>query len=218
MSELKHLGNTISNKRDGNQLDIKVKAAKYIDKNNSIQQEFYFAHPESKVKLNNIYNGHWTGSQLWKLGSKELQKIEGTYNKSVKIMYDLPWARHRYLIEPLTGFPHVRRVLVGRYLSFVKMIQKSGKFSVIQLLDTILRDVRFSTGSNITTIMLMTDNNCIEDLEHGRTEVKYHEIEDSEAWRVDFLKEVVDIKYGNLLVPGFDLEELEFIQEQLCTQ
>ena len=133
-------------------------------------------------------------------------------------MYDLPWATHRYLIEPLTGLPHVRRVLVGRYISFVKMIQKSDKFSVIQLLNTILRDVRFTTGSNLRTIMLLTDNNCIEDLEHGRTDVKYHVIDESEAWRVDFIKEVVDVKCGNLLVPGFDLEELEFIQEQLCTQ
>ena len=203
---------------DGNQLDIKIKAASYIDKNNSILQEFYFAHPESKVKLNNIYNGHWTGSQLWKFGSKELDKLEGTYNKSVKIMYDLPWATHRYLIEPLTGLPHVRRIWVKRYLSFVKMIRNSRKPSVIQLLDTVLRDVRLTTGSNLRTIMLLTDKNSIEDLEFGKVDVKYHEIQESEAWRVDFIREVVDVKIGDLVVPGFDLEELEFIQEQLCTQ
>ena len=203
---------------DGNQLDIKIKAASYIDKNNSILQEFYFAHPESKVKLNNIYNGHWTGSQLWKFGSKELDKLEGTYNKSVKIMYDLPWATHRYLIEPLTGLPHVRRIWVKRYLSFVKMIRNSRKPSVIQLLDTVLRDVRLTTGSNLRTIMLLTDKNSIEDLEFGKVDVKYHEIQESEAWRVDLIREVVDVKIGDLVVPGFDLEELEFIQEQLCTQ
>ena len=218
VSQLKHLGNTISNKMDGNQLDIKIKAASYIDKNNSILQEFYFAHPESKVKLNNIYNGHWTGSQLWKFGSKELDKLEGTYNKSVKIMYDLPWATHRYLIEPLTGLPHVRRIWVKRYLSFVKMIRNSRKPSVIQLLDTVLRDVRLTTGSNLRTIMLLTDKNSIEDLEFGKVDVKYHEIQESEAWRVDLIREVVDVKIGDLVVPGFDLEELEFIQEQLCTQ
>ena len=37
---------------NGNQLDIKVKAAKYIDKHNFICQEFYFAQPETKVKFN----------------------------------------------------------------------------------------------------------------------------------------------------------------------
>ena len=48
VDRLKHLGNTISNVLDGNQLDIKIKAAKYIDKNNSINQELYFAHPSTK--------------------------------------------------------------------------------------------------------------------------------------------------------------------------
>jgi hypothetical protein len=155
VSQMKHLGSTISNKMDGNQLDIKVKAAKYIDKNNSIIQEFYFANPETKVKLNNIYNGHWTVSQLWRLGCEELVKLEGTYNRSANIMSDLPWATHRYLIEPLTGLPHVRKILVKRYLSFINMIRVSSKYALVQLLETILRDVRCTTGSNLRTIMLM---------------------------------------------------------------
>ena len=98
------------------------------------------------------------------------------------------------------------------------MIRNSGKPSVIQLLDTVLRDVRLTTGSNLRTIMLLTDKNCIDDLESGKVDVKYHEIQESEAWRVDFIREVVDVKIGDLVVPGFDIEELEFIQEQLCTQ
>ena len=105
-----------------------------------------------------------------------------------------------------------------RYLSFVKMIRNSRKPSVIQLLDTVLRDVRLTTGSNLRTIMLLTDKNSIDDLEFGKVDVKYHEIQESEAWRVDLIREVVDVKIGDLVVPGFDLEELEFIQEQLCTQ
>ena len=95
VEQIKHLGNTISNTMNGNQLDIKVKTAKYIDKNNSICQEFYFAHPKSKVAINNIYNGHYTGSPLWKLGTKELDKLYSTYNRSVKIKYGLPFADMR---------------------------------------------------------------------------------------------------------------------------
>ena len=98
------------------------------------------------------------------------------------------------------------------------MIRNSGKYSVIQLLDTVRRDVRHTTGSNLRTIMLLTDKNCIEDPETGNIDVKYHEIQESEAWRVDFIREVAEVKIGDLVLPGFDLEELEFIQEQLCTQ
>ena len=218
VNQLKHLGNTISNRMDGSQLDIKVKSAKYIDKNNSICQEFYFAHPQTKVKLNNIYNGHFTGSQLWKLGSKELDKFESTYNRSVKIMYDLPWATHRYLIEPLTGLPHFRRTLVRRYLSFINMIRKSSKNAIIQLLEIVKADVRQTTGSNLRTIMMLTDNDSIEQLDANSGDIEYHEIPDSETWRVDFVKEIVELKNGDIELPGFDRKELEEILDFLCTQ
>ena len=145
-------------------------------------------------------------------------KLESTYNKSVKMMFDLPWATHRYLIEPLTGLPHLRRILVRRFLSFVSMIRKSSKIAISQLLETILSDVRFTTGSNLRTIMLMAEKNTIEELEMGGVEIKYHDIVESEVWRVDFIKEVVDLKYGDLEVQGFTREELETIQEYLCTQ
>jgi hypothetical protein len=81
VDQLKNLGNIVSNTINGGQLDIKIKRAKYIDKNKSLLQEFYFAHPQTKVKVNNIYNSHFSGSQLWKFGSNELGKFESTYNK-----------------------------------------------------------------------------------------------------------------------------------------
>jgi hypothetical protein len=98
VDKIKHLGNTISNVMDGNQMDCKVKTAKYIDKNNTLCQEFFFAHPQSKVAINNIYNSHFTGCQLWRFGTRQMEKLESTYNRSIKIMLDLPWATHRYFM------------------------------------------------------------------------------------------------------------------------
>ena len=127
VEQLKHLGNHISNSMDGNYLDMKVKRASYIYKNNSLVQEFHFAHPLTKVQLNNIYNTHFTGSQLWKIGSREYEKFEATNNRSVKVMFDLPFATRRYFIQPLSGSPHMSRTLVGRYLSFIVKIKASNK-------------------------------------------------------------------------------------------
>ena len=153
VTQIKHLGNTISNVMDGNQLDVRIKTAKYIEKNNSILQEFHFAHPQAKVMINNIYNSHYTGSQLWKFGTRDLAKLEATYNKSIKIMYDLPWATHRYYMEPLTRVPHVSRTLVRRYISFID------KVSLAQLLITVQGDVRLRTGYNLRHTMLLLGAN-----------------------------------------------------------
>jgi hypothetical protein len=48
--------------------------------------------------------------------------------------------------------------------------------------------------------------------------IKCHELLESEAWRVYFIKEVVELKYGDLDVPGFTAEEFEVIHDFLCTQ
>ena len=217
VKKVKHLGNTISNTMDGNQLDMKVKTAKYVDKNNTICQEFYFAHPKTKVTINNIYNGHFTGSQLWKLGSKEYDKVLSTYNKSVKIMYDLPWATHRYFIEPLTGSQHVSRTLVRRYMSFMEKIKKSSKTSLKQLLDVVKNDVRLTTGHNLRSIMMLAGKNTVEELVMGNVDFDYHKVDESEAWRVDFVQEIIELRFGDLEVPGMDHDELQQILEYICT-
>ena len=54
-------------------------------------------------------------------------------------MYDLSWATYRYLIEPLTGSPHVSRILLEK-------IEKSSKSSLKQLLEVSKKDVRQTTG------------------------------------------------------------------------
>ena len=69
VDKLKHLGNTITNKIDGGQADIKVKRANYIEKNNNILQEFSFADPLSKLRLNSIYNCHFSGFPIWDIFS-----------------------------------------------------------------------------------------------------------------------------------------------------
>ena len=92
----KHLGNTLENAVNGMKLDIKTKRASYIAKNNELIQEFHFAHPKTKCKINNIYNSHFTGSPLWNLFSKESEMFYNTWNKSIRLMFDVPLKTHRY--------------------------------------------------------------------------------------------------------------------------
>ena len=216
VKQLKHLGNSISNTMEGNQLDMRVKNASYIDKNNSLCQEFYFAHPKTKVQVNNIFNTHFSGSQLWKLGSREFEKLEAVYNKSIKIMCDLPYATHRFYIEPLSGVPHVSRTLVRRYLSFIEKIRNSKKIALKQLLDIAQKDFRMTTGSNLRTIMLLTGKNRIEDLEALNEDFEYHTVDDDEKWKIDLVKELIDVRHDELTVEGLDMDELQEILEYLC--
>ena len=121
-------------------------------------------------------------------------------------------------MEPLTELPHVRRILVKRYLKFISMIRDSGKGASVQLLDLVQSDVRTTTGQNLRRIMLETGKNMTSELFTGDVDFKYHKVPEDEAWRVDFIKEIIEIKHGELEVSGFTKEELIEIQDFLCTQ
>ena len=97
-----------------------------------------------------------TGSPLWKLFTEDATRMESTWNKSVKLMMDLPLSTHRRLIEPLSGYTHISTVLIKRFLSFVSQIRKSGKTVMKQLLENVKNDVRSTTGHNLRKILLNT--------------------------------------------------------------
>ena len=216
VDKVKHLGNTISNTMDGNQLDIRVKTAKFVDKSNTICQEFHFAHPKVKSRVNRIYNGHYTGSELWKMGSKEYDKVLSTYNRSVKIMFNLPWATHRSFIEPLTGVQHVSRLLVKKYVSFIEKIKHSEKKSLKLLFNLAKNDVRTITGHNLRSIMLLVGKNTIEDI-HNIVDFDYKKLDEQEKWKVNIIEELIDIRAGAIEVPGLEVEEMEDILHFIST-
>ena len=198
-------------------MDIKTKAARFIDKCNSLDQEFHFTHPQTMIKIQNIYNNHFNGSQLWKLNSKEFTKFESSYNKSVKIIFDLPWATYRYFVEQLTGAPHMRRLLVRRYISFIEKVRNSSKTTLAQLLELVQNDVRMTTGHNLRSIMLQSGLNRVSDIGIGNCYFEYHKVSEEDMWRIDFVRELVELRHEDLDVSGIETEDLEHILEYLCT-
>ena len=156
--------------------DILVKRAAFIHKNNEINQEFYFSHPDTKIKINSIYNSHFTGSNLWNLFSREAVMVENSWNVSMRLMLDLPRETHRYLIEPLSKTSHIRKVLVQRFLKFLQQIRKSNKVSAKFLLNSICQDTRSTTGSNLRHILLSTNKSSVNELIASDAEI----IEDNE--------------------------------------
>ena len=217
-SKYKHLGINLENKIDGCQHDMKVKNAQYIGKNLDLNQEFHFSHPSTKLKLNQIYNSHYSGSVLWNLFSPGALTIESSYNRSVKVMLDLPLATHRSMIEPLTETKHIKLVLIKRFLGFMEKIQQSDKKAIKMLRQEAMADVWSVTGSNYRHIMLLLGKSSIKDVKLGDTEkLSYIMMEEMDRWKVNLIKEIIDIKAGMMEVPGFELKELDTLLCHLCT-
>ena len=218
VSSGKHLGITIENKIDGLKADIMIKRAQYIAKNNEINQEFGFSHPRTKIKLNSIYNSHLSGSCLWDLFCKEAIKMEKTWNVSMRLMLDLPRESHRCLIEPLSEITHVKIILIKRFLTFLAQIRNSNKSASKFLLESILHDTNSTTGSNLRNILLKTDkSDVIELVPNDAFQLKYHQIEDHETWKVPLIKEIIETKQEQLEIFNFTNDDIDDMLNFLCT-
>ena len=217
VSSVKHLGITIENKINGLKKDILIKRANFINKNNEIIQEFHFSHPETKIKINNIYNSHFTGSCLWNLFGRESVMVENSWNVSMRLMLDLPRETHRYLIEPLSNTQHIRKTLISRFLKFLQQIRYSCKAATKFLLASIVQDTRSTTGSNLRNILLQTNKSSIYELVPADAEkVEYHAINTKEKWRIPFIKEIIDFNHKQLEILSISKEDLEEMLNVLC--
>ena len=207
-----HLGITLTNEKNILASDMGVKKARYISRNIELNQEFHFAAPETKVKINDIYNSSWFGSVLYNLYSIEAVKLESTYNRSIKVMLDLPCQTHRGLIEPISGRKHQRTGFIKRFMVMIHQMRASKKPILKRLLSEIELDVSSTTGSNLRNIMLETSKSSIREIELSDIDrLMYFNLGEEEEWRVEMIKYLLEKKLDHQL----DSEEEEWL-EFLC--
>ena len=122
----------------------------------------------------------------------------------------------RYLIEELAG-EHAQTMILSRYVKFLQNIQKSMKLAPQLMLQKVYNNVNTITGRNIRYIQdiighqhdLLTVN-----MSWLKKNIKFSEINEGDKWRVDLIKEVVDIKQNKLQINTND-DESFLSQDQL---
>ena len=112
----------------------------------------------------------------------------------------------------------ISKVLIKRFLSFVSQIRKSGKTVMKQLLENVKNDVWSTTGHNLKKILLNTNKTSVEELNiSDYTFVRYHPLSKEEGWKVILIKELNDLRVGNLEVENLSYEETEEMISLVCT-
>ena len=85
-------------------------------------------------------------------------------------------------------------------------------------METAKKDVRSVTGHNFRNIMLLVGKTSVEAVKKDDAfKIEYFPINETDSWRIDAIKEIVDVKTGILEIVDFEMEELEDILTYLCT-
>ena len=134
------------------------------------------------------------------------------------LMQHLTFNTHRYFLEPVSGLKHHKFTLITRFLTFISRIEKSKKILPRVLLQAIKRDCRSVTGSNLRNILLLTRKDDISEIfESDIQQMIYMPVPNHEEWRIEMLKELIDVKWGDATIDYFDDREITEIIEEICT-
>ena len=207
VSKFKHLGHILY--KDGNSShDTVYKMNIFIGKFHSLCQLLKNKDPIIYVKLIKVYLIDFYGSNLWNFYDKSSQKFYTSWNRMIRNVFSLPYKTHRYLIEPVSGIPHLKTMVIDRFIKFHDSIVNCNKVITRNLAFIQAKDCRSDFGRNINNICRESNTLLFSNVKKGA--IKYFPISDIEKWRVPFLKEL--LQRNQLFIPLND-DEINFLIE-----
>ena len=159
----------------------------------------------------------FSGSSLWDLFSSEADSLVNTYSLSVKIMCNIPRETHRYLIEPISERPHLKFILIKRFLGFKNQVNKCPKSIIKKFFKLCQNDTQSITGSNFRKIMLLCKKTSIDHIvDTDIDNLSFCEIPENEEWRLNLVKDLIEARNDPEVLPGFSYAEITDMLEFTC--
>ena len=159
-------------------------------------------------------NSSYPGSVLYDLSAESTSQLVNSWSVSTRHMWGLPLQAHRYLIEELGG-EHAQTMLIRRYIKFLQNVKKSPKLAVQLLLQKVIGDLNTITGKNVRYILdkIGRQNDILTvNPDSLKNKLKFCEIDNADKWRVNLVKEIVNIKQNVLT---FDQDDSFLSDDQL---
>ena len=203
----KHLGHVLY--KDGSsKLDVDLKRRTFIGCFHELRQELKNQYPIVYMNLIMIYMSHFYGSNLWNLFA--IDSVYIAWNNVIRNVFGLSTRTHRFLIEPYSEFTHLFTLLTNRFLKFYDTLYLCDKDVISNLRKCQENDCRSDFGLNIRNICQLNDTFDIRQC--CKNSVKYFPVDESEIWRVNFLKDLMDSRSSNQL-SDLSSEEIELLIE-----
>ena len=117
-----------------------------------INQEFFFASAEIKLKMARLYNTSFFGSNTWNFKSEIVRQLCRSWNSNIRGAYEIPWNTHCWIVEELTGGRHCHQMIFSRFLKFIGSLLRNRRPFLRALCKRACKDIRTVTASNLAVI------------------------------------------------------------------
>ena len=122
------------------------------------------------------------------------------------------------MIEPVSNHPHLKTMLLSRYIGFHKSLLNSYKFSLRFVARLCEQDLRTVLGETLNEIRKLCGVSLPEITKQTvKKKVKYSSFDEDNIWRAELPTELSSWRRNQLEVPGFSPSQMEDIFKYICT-
>ena len=228
VDQIKYLGTLVTNDYEILEKDINTKRARYISNANNLLQEFSWAHPSIKCRINNIYNGNVYGSNLYPLRSSSLDMLFNSHTVAVRIFFNIPRTSHRYIAAQIGG-RHLKTQILSNKINFFKRLEMNSKRAVVTLFNTVKNDMRTNTGLDCNTLrnegvrlgVLHPEGSCTEiNTQYFNQYHLFAETPHEELYRFEVLDELLSLRsqFTYFEDDAFSTDKIDVMINDICTR
>ena len=221
----KHLGNLLSSEVSLNPVigdmssDLLQKKAIFFSRVHEFLQLYGYCDPRMVVELIRIFATSFYGSPLWNMNSDEYGKLTRSWNTTLKMVWNLPYATHKRFLESLTEVPHLQSTLHSRYAGFLYSLMASSKPQV-KMMSIICQDnLSTQTGQNIRLMLNLYSYENLKSLlnnSHTIKRIRVNQLEEGEEWKVNLLDELCLAQKGHIEL-DMSSDDIDMILELIAT-
>ena len=134
--------------------DAHVKRAIFIDKSVELRESLSFASPVEILSAMKVYCCSFYGCMLWDLGGDGANKVFNSWTTGVKLAWNVPRGTRSYLVQQVldAGITSAKVDILARYGGFFQGLRKSPSYEVTVMAGLAGRDVRTTTGGNLSLL------------------------------------------------------------------
>jgi exonuclease III len=215
VKKVRHLGNIITHdlRETG---EISQKRGDLIGRVNKTLVTFRKA-PDSVLRpIFNSKCSHLYGCEGWNLADKSVNQFYTTWNKSVRILLQLPYQTHTRFLRYFIQRPHVKDQVFKRFYGLYCTMKKSDNKRLSHLATKMANDGLSIIGKNLKCIRdryqvsLPELRTCV-----GAYKLRSKVIEDDQRI-VIMVNELRDSLRGDNIIQGFNIDEIQDMIFYLC--
>ena len=201
--------------------DIRQKVGICVSQVNNLNKRFGQLSMRVKSKLMQSYCCSWFGCQTWDINCKYAKKMNISWNKAVRRVLGIPYRTHTALLPYLIENPSFRKQHTSRYIKFYNSLLMSDNDSVKYIAECAYVNVTSVLGIN--RVHCQSTYGTISRPAVANTNYRpllrkpgsIHESLECEN-RAAQITQLIGVKEGTVLLPGFDDEEVDGLLDMLC--